>query len=359
MRGRTCLIILLFIVLAVLLGGCQRGQPSVAKTEIPLLIFQQVPEGQAAFRGVWNPEAGTLEVDANPSFTLKGAGETDIPPLYWDGGSRIYLFTEHGGKAAVTSHGPTPQASVVQHTGLPPEAVAPVFYASNDRQYVGYGVGNKLGIVEMGPGGVKKQLFSAPEATGEVVPLFLAKREDRLVVLAVLNRPTAAEELFLVRIDAAGKATWVPVARKGEPQCSFIAGAGVKVGLCGQRLYLESPCGEEIQSLSLDEEKPRLVSEEGLTRELKAVMADNAPTEGQVRPSFGAYQGLLLVSTLTGGAQGRGDETEWLLAFKEGRLLGKMALRLGTGEATVYANGATKHHQLPSPVARLLYPAGW
>jgi hypothetical protein len=222
-------------------------------------VLQGTPEGLLAFRATWTPQAGTLEVDANPSFTLKGAGETDIPPLYWDGGSRIYLFTEHGGKAAVTSHGPTPQASVVQHTGLPPEAVAPVFYASNDRQYVGYGVGNKLGIVEMGPGGVKKQLFSAPEATGEVVPLFLAKREDRLVVLAVLNRPTAAEELFLVRIDAAGKATWVPVARKGEPQCSFIAGAGVKVGLCGQRLYLESPCGEEIQSLSLDEEKPRLV----------------------------------------------------------------------------------------------------
>jgi hypothetical protein len=413
MRGRTCLIILLFIVLAVLLGGCQRGQPSVAKTEIPLLIFQQVPEGQAAFRGVWNPEAGTLEVDANPSFALKGAEGTDISPLYWDGGPQIYLFAEHEGKAAVINHGPTLQASVVRHTGLPPEAVAPVFYASGDRRYVAYGLRNNLGIVETGPNGTKKWLFSAQEASpnksqnpnskagvftdpktgllvdivtpdpkgpqppdpdslpekgmknlpslgnGELVPLFLAEREGRLVVLAVLNRPTASEELFLVRIDAVGQAAWVPVARKGDPQCSFIAGAGVKAGLYGSRLYLESPCGEEIQSLSLDEEKPRLVSEEGLTRELKAVMADNAPTEGQVRPSFGAYQGLLLVSTLTGGAQGRGDETEWLLAFKEGRLLGKMALRLGTGEATVYANGATKHHQLPSPVARLLYPAGW
>lgn len=71
---------------------------------------------------------------------------------------------------------------------------------------------------------MKKQLFSTPEATGEVVPLFLAKREDRLVVLAVLNKPTAAEELFLVRIDAAGKAAWVPVAKKVDPQCSFIAG---------------------------------------------------------------------------------------------------------------------------------------
>ncbi|WP_166485098.1 hypothetical protein [Candidatus Desulforudis audaxviator] len=196
---------------------------------------------------------------------------------------------------------------------------------------------------------------------GEVVPLFLAEREDRLVVLAVLNRPTGSEELFLVRIDGAGKAVWVPVARKGGPQCSFIAGAGVKVGLCGQHLYLDSPCGEEIQSLSLDEEKPRLVGKEGLTRELRALKAENAPTEGQVRPGFGAYRGLLLVSTLTGGAQGRGDETEWLLAFKEkeGRLLGKMAVRLETGEAAVYANGATKRHQLPSPVARLLYPAGW
>lgn len=101
------------------------------------------------------------------------------------------------------------------------------------------------------------------------------------------------------------------------------------------------------------------VSEEDLTRELKTVKAENAPTEGQVRPGFGTYRGLLLVSTLTGGVQGRGDETGWLLAFKEGRLLGKMAVRLGTGEVTTYANGAAKHHRLPSPAARLLYPTEW
>lgn len=225
-------------------------------------MLQGTPEGLLAFRATWTPEAGTLEVDAHPSFALKGTGETDIPPLYWNGGPQIYLFAEHGGKAAVINHGSTPRAFVVQHTGLPSEAVESVYYASDDRQYVAYGVGNNLGIVEMGPDGVKKQLFSTPGATGEAVPLFLAKREDRLVVLAVLNRPTAAEELFLVRIDAVGKATWIPVKRKGDPQCSFIAGAGVKVGLYGQRLYLDSPCGEEIQGLSLDEEKPRLVSEE-------------------------------------------------------------------------------------------------
>lgn len=165
---------------------------------------------------------------------------------------------------------------------------------------------------------------------GELVPLFLAEREGRFVVLAVLNKPTAAEELFLVRIDSTGKTAWVPVARKkGEPQCSFIAGAGVKAGLYGSRLYLESPCGEEIQSLSLNEEKPRLVSEEGLTQELKAVKAENGPTEGQARPGFGSYSGLLLISTLTGGAQGRGDETEWLLAFKEGWFLGKNGCKTG------------------------------
>ncbi|RKO67825.1 hypothetical protein [Desulfofundulus salinus] len=122
---------------------------------------------------------------------------------------------------------------------------------------------------------------------------------------------------------------------------------------------LEVHCGEEIQSLSLDEEKPRLVSEEGLTRELGAIKAENVPAEGQVRPGFGTYRSLLLVSTLAGGAQGRGDETGWLLVFKEGRLLGKTAVRLEAGEATTYADGATKRHQLPSRVARLLYPTEW
>jgi len=360
MGNRFCIGLILFFLFPIfILSSCQKSRPAAAKAEMPLFVLQETPESLLAFRATWMLDAGTLKVDAHPSFTLKGVGGTDVPQLYWDGGPQVYIFTEREGKPAVMNHGTALQAIAVPRTGLPPGAMAPVFYASGNRRYVAYGVGNNLGIVETGPDGVKKRFFPAPEASGELVPLFLAEREGRLVVLTVLNKPTAAEKLFLVRIDAAGKAAWVPVAKKGDPHCSFLADAAVKVGLSGQRLYLESPCGGEIQSLSLEDEKPQLVSEESLMRELKAVKIKNAPTEGEVRSSFGAYRGLLLVSTLTGGVQGRGDEIKWLLVFKEGRLLGKMAVRLGSGEATVYANGATKHYRLPPRAARLLYPAEW
>ena len=327
-----------------ILFGCTAN--SSVSEKIPLIFFSQAAPGKnetaLAYSGVWEPEQGVFKLNPNPSFELvKPPGQSmNIKELglHWRGDQQI-VFSPAPGEPEMQVNFKNMNNDfeiITSRIKAPAHALSPLYYAGQNKEYLACGQENKIILLESQGDKTTKKTFAAPENGGEAIPVLLGLKDQEPVLLVVVSSPAMPEKLYLLTISGKN-GTWTLVDKAG-PRCSYTAGSGIKAAVLNSRVYMSDPCGEGVLAFNLEEKIPAPVPVEAINRELKLAAEDN-PSETQVAPRFGVYNDILLVNAVTGGAQGKDNIVEWVWAFREEKLLGKIAVEHAGEKVIVYSNG--------------------
>lgn len=328
----TCFISVLFF-------GC--ATDSSVSEKIPLIFFTQTApdenETTLAYSSDWQPQQGSLDLNPNPSFELVKSLD-----LHWQGKQQI-IFSPRPDKTEmpVNFKNITNDFEIItSQLKTPAQALNPLYYAGESKEYLAYGLENKIILLENQGDKTIENAFAVPENDGEtieVIPVLLSLRDKEPILLVVVNNPVMpAEKLYLLNINGKN-ATWTLVS-KADTHCSYIASGGMEAIILNSHVYMSDPCGEGVLAFNLEEKVPTPVPVATINQELKLAIKAN-PSEAQVDPHFGVYNDILLVRLVTGGAQGKDNLVEWLWAFKGEKLLGKIAIAYADEKITVYSNG--------------------
>ncbi len=320
-------------------GKAITPDPNLGDMQIPLVIFQKNNEAGnsiCGLRGFWNPVQGTLEMKDKPSL-LASSTETAFYELirstHWDGGDRIAYVGPmplgpewHLGPDRYFKLIPTGfEVAADEYPGL-------LYCTPQGTAFLAFSTQNRLGLLAERDGKSTKEIFSANATSSNdqsyVFPLLLAHTGQDLLVLAAVHGPAAEnrDRLCLIKIGPKG-ADYIPVRDSfdkylaGQPansSLSFIAGAGVRAAVCGQRIYVGDICGEDAWSFGLNDAAPVLSYETEINRQTRPWIQTH-PSEGSHIPSFYSYGNLLIVAV---GA----NDAEGFWAFRDGKLLGEISI---------------------------------
>lgn len=218
--------------------------------------------------------------------------------------------------------------------------------------YLAFSQQNTLYLRAWGNGRVAEQSFackgSGAEAGG-IFPLLLSHTGQGALLLVDARDGSARikEQLYLIRIDQQG-VHYTPVRYNFDQYLtgpnaggiiSFIAGSAAKAAVCGQRLYIGDPCGEDTWSFGLNDDSPALSYEMAINRYTKPWVHAHPSDDGPIKPAFSTFGGILTVYVDSGH-----DSAFW--AFRDGRLLGEMSVE-DNNKIQLYA-GSTLGRQ-PAP----------
>ncbi len=305
-------------------------------------------------RGSWNPVQGTLSLQDAPSLLTSSAGADYhfydlLRSTYWDGSDRIAYLRQldvndaewHPGADLYFHLTPVPLNFSMAETDYDPGIL---FCTRGGTAYVAFPMQNKLGLLAERDGKTVQETFSVEASSSNnqgLYPLLLSCNSQCPLLLTAV--PDSAgknrDRLCLIKIGSNG-ASYIPVQDDfdkyltGQPAnmaISFVAGAGVRSAVCGQRIYIGDICGEDTWSFGLNDAAPALSYEKEINRQTKPWIQTH-PSEGLHVPVFYSYASTLIVAVGANNAEG-------LWAFRDGKLQGRMSIAYnqGQGQIQVYA----------------------
>jgi hypothetical protein len=326
---------------------------NISDLQIPLIVFQKTPDANPGafnpirgFRGFWSPVQGALAINNESSLAASSATEGAFYDLlrttYWDGSDRIDFFNPSTPASGWQLGAEDYFRLAHSRLDMSGDSLPSILYCAPwSAQYLASAMQNRLDLLAGNGGKTAEETFSfktpSTGAQSYLYPLLLAHTGPDPLILAAGKSADGRNRdyLYLIRVDKEA-ITYTKVKDSfdsylsGQPSncaISFIADAATSAAVCGRSIYVGDICGEATWSFEMNNDTPVLSYETGINKYILPWIQAH-PAEGEIRPTYYTYQGVLIVAAVGNKAQG-------FWAFQDGRLLGAMQI-LNDGEVDVF-----------------------